>query len=177
MCPRTGRTVFGNWERTEDERKVSKALEEVAKQVGAQSIQAGQSLRSPAQLSAHLFLFFPTLITVAIAYVMQKTPYVFPVIGGRKPEHLRANLEALSIALTDEHLKQLDGVVPLPPTFPYTLIVSALRTVCWRRDLTLIARIRACRVTGRNRATVSGTQRSSTCGRASRRSARNEGEE
>ena len=55
---------------------------------------------------------------------MQKTPYVFPVIGGRKPEHLRANLEALSIALTDEHLKQLDGVVPLPPTFPYTLIVS-----------------------------------------------------
>ena len=51
---------------------------------------------------------------MAIAYVMQKTPYVFPVIGGRKPEHLRANLEALSIALTDEHLKQLDGVVPDP---------------------------------------------------------------
>ena len=29
------------WERTEDERKVCKALEEIAKQVGAKSIQAG----------------------------------------------------------------------------------------------------------------------------------------
>ena len=66
-----------------------------------------------------------TLAAVAMAWALHKTPYVFPVIGGRKPEHLRANLEALSIALTDEHLKQLDGGVPLPPTFPYTLIVSA----------------------------------------------------
>ena len=30
------------WERTEDERKVCKALEEVAKQVGTSSIQAGK---------------------------------------------------------------------------------------------------------------------------------------
>lgn len=34
---------MGDWERTEDERKISKALEDVAKQVGAKSIQAGQS--------------------------------------------------------------------------------------------------------------------------------------
>ncbi|RPD58080.1 Aldo/keto reductase [Lentinus tigrinus ALCF2SS1-7] len=94
-----GRTVMGDWERTENERKISKALEEVAKQVGAKSIQA-----------------------VAIAYVMQKTPYVFPVIGGRKPEHLRANLEALNITLTSEHFRQLDSVLPFPPMFPYMMI-------------------------------------------------------
>ena len=38
-----GRTAFvGNWERTEEQRKMCKALEEVAKQVGTKSIQAGQ---------------------------------------------------------------------------------------------------------------------------------------
>ena len=66
-----------------------------------------------------------TYTPVAIAYIMQKAPFVFPVIGGRKPEHLRANLEALSITLSGEHFRQLDGVLPFPPTFPYTMIVSA----------------------------------------------------
>ncbi|KAI0692305.1 Aldo/keto reductase [Cerioporus squamosus] len=98
-----GRTVMGPWERTEDERRISKALEEVAKQVGAKSIQA-----------------------VAIAYVMQKAPYVFPIVGGRRPEHLRANLEALDIALTSEHYEQLERVLPFPPVYPYNMIGRGL---------------------------------------------------
>ena len=41
-----GRTLFNpEWERTPDERKVCLALEEVAKQVGAKSIQAGTTFR------------------------------------------------------------------------------------------------------------------------------------
>lgn len=28
------------------------------------------------------------ITSVALAYVMNKTPYVFPIIGGRKIEHL-----------------------------------------------------------------------------------------
>ncbi|KAI0827463.1 Aldo/keto reductase [Trametes gibbosa] len=92
-----GRTISQpNWERTEDEKKVCKALEEVAKQVGASNIQA-----------------------VAIAYVMQKTPYVFPIIGGRKVEQLEANLEALKIALSEEQVKYLEGIVPIDLGFPY----------------------------------------------------------
>ncbi|RDX43740.1 Aldo/keto reductase [Lentinus brumalis] len=98
-----GRTVMGPWERTEAERKISKALEEVAKQVGAKSIQA-----------------------VAIAYVMQKAPYVFPIVGGRKPEHLRANLEALDITLTDAHYALLESVLPFPPLYPYNMIGRGL---------------------------------------------------
>ena len=36
--------MFGpNWERTENEVKICKALEEVANQVGAKNIQAGQN--------------------------------------------------------------------------------------------------------------------------------------
>ncbi|KAI0077418.1 Aldo/keto reductase [Panus rudis PR-1116 ss-1] len=91
-----GRTIFvGTWERTEDQRKVCLALEKVAQEIGAKSIQA-----------------------VAIAYVMQKTPYVFPIIGGRKVEHLHANIEALEIALTPEHIKYLESILPFDKGFP-----------------------------------------------------------
>ncbi|KAI0372440.1 Aldo/keto reductase [Pilatotrama ljubarskyi] len=88
-----------DWERTDDEKKVCKALEEVAKQVGAKSIQA-----------------------VAIAYVMQKTPYVFPIIGGRKVEQLEANIEALNVALSEEQVKYLESILPFDAGFPHTMI-------------------------------------------------------
>ncbi|KAF8895210.1 Aldo keto reductase [Infundibulicybe gibba] len=68
-------------EQRRHEKRVSAALEKVAGEVGASTITA-----------------------VAIAYVMQKVPYVFPIIGGRKVEHLLSNIEALEIALTDEHI-------------------------------------------------------------------------
>lgn len=97
-----GRMGFGaDWKRNEKERAVSAALEKVAKEVGAKQITA-----------------------VAIAYVMQKTPYVFPIIGGRKVEHFQANLEALEIVLTPEHIKYLESVVPFDLGFPFTMIVS-----------------------------------------------------
>ncbi|KAL1938979.1 hypothetical protein VTO73DRAFT_11132 [Trametes versicolor] len=99
-----GRTLGGgDWERNETERKVSKVLEGIASQVGAKSIQA-----------------------VAIAYLMQKTPYVFPIVGGRKVEHLLGNVEALDIALTEDHVKQIEDAVPFNPGFPHTMIGNGL---------------------------------------------------
>lgn len=63
---------------------------------------------------------------MAIAYLLQKTPYVFPIVGGRKVEHLHANIEALSVVLTPEHIKQIEGVVPFDVGFPGNMIVSTL---------------------------------------------------
>ncbi|KAI0632845.1 aryl-alcohol dehydrogenase [Trametes polyzona] len=95
-----GRMTRGpQWERNETERKVAKVLEQVATEVGALNIQA-----------------------VAIAYVMQKTPYVFPIIGGRKVEHLHANLEALDLVLTEEHVKTIEGAVPFDLGFPSNIV-------------------------------------------------------
>ncbi|TCD60158.1 hypothetical protein EIP91_010629 [Steccherinum ochraceum] len=98
-----GRTL-GNpeWERSEDEKKMCRALEKVAKEVGAKSITA-----------------------VAIAYIMQKVPHVFPIIGGRKVEHLLSNLEALDIALTPEHIAYLESILPFDRGFPYNFFSSA----------------------------------------------------
>ena len=61
---------------------------------------------------------------VAIAYHLQKTPYVFPIIGGRKVENLRKNVEALTITLSDEQMKYLNDTVPFEKGFPYALFVS-----------------------------------------------------
>ncbi|KAF5385564.1 hypothetical protein D9757_006790 [Collybiopsis confluens] len=94
-----GRDLGQGWERTEDQAKMSRTLEKVAKDVGAKNISA-----------------------VAIAYVMQKTPYVFPIIGGRKVENLIENLEALNISLTDEHIKELESVIPFDVGFPTSFI-------------------------------------------------------
>ena len=69
-----------------------------------------------------MFLF----ILVAIAYLMQKTPYVFPIVGGRKVEHMMANIEALEITLSNDQIKYLESVVPFEPGFPYYVIVSCL---------------------------------------------------
>ncbi|KAJ3813807.1 aryl-alcohol dehydrogenase [NADP+] [Lentinula lateritia] len=94
-----GRDMGAGWERNENEVKMSRALEKVAKEVGAKSITA-----------------------VAIAYVMQRTTYVFPIIGGRKVENLVANLEALDIYLSDEHIKELESVLPFDIGFPSNFI-------------------------------------------------------
>ena len=62
---------------------------------------------------------------------MQKTPYVFPIIGGRKVEHLLANLDALRITLTPEHIKYLESILPFDPGFPTYVCVGAACSVSW----------------------------------------------
>ncbi|TFK39034.1 Aldo/keto reductase [Crucibulum laeve] len=95
-----GRTLLNpNWERNESEKKVCKALEKVASEVGAKNI-----------------------TSVAIAYLLQKTPFVFPIIGGRKVEHLLANAEALEITLSREQIKYLESIIPFDLGFPSTMI-------------------------------------------------------
>ncbi|KAN0087426.1 NADP-dependent oxidoreductase domain containing protein [Tylopilus felleus] len=87
------------WKRNENERIVCAALSKVAEEVGTRHVTA-----------------------VAIAYLMQKAPYVFPIIGGRKVEQLEANLEALKIVLSPEHIKHLESILPFDPGFPISLI-------------------------------------------------------
>jgi aryl-alcohol dehydrogenase-like predicted oxidoreductase len=86
------------WKRTEQERKMSNALEKVAKEVGVESVTA-----------------------VAIAYLMHKAPYVFPIVGGRKVEHLMQNIEALNIALSPAQIEYLESIVPFEAGFPHNI--------------------------------------------------------
>ena len=57
---------------------------------------------------------------------MQKVPYVFPIIGGRKVEHLYSNIEALEIVLTEEHIATIESAVPFDHGFPINVMVAIL---------------------------------------------------
>ncbi|KAF4335961.1 alcohol dehydrogenase [Fusarium beomiforme] len=60
-----------------------------------------------------------TLITsIALAYVMHKTAYVFPIIGGRKVDHLKANIQALTLNLSPEDIQEIDGANEFSAGFP-----------------------------------------------------------
>ncbi|KAJ8079209.1 putative aryl-alcohol dehydrogenase aad14 [Marasmius tenuissimus] len=93
------RKLLVDWERKPDEVEMAFALEKVAREVGVQSISA-----------------------VAIAYVMQKTTHVFPILGGRKVEHLEQNLQALDLTLSAQQMEFLESQVPLEHDFPQRAI-------------------------------------------------------
>ncbi|KAI0177465.1 aldo/keto reductase [Pestalotiopsis sp. NC0098] len=81
-------------EATEKDIKISKALEAVAKRKG-------------------------TIITsVAQAYVTHKAPYVFPIIGGRTIDHLKGNIEALTLELDDEDIQEIEAADKFDLGFP-----------------------------------------------------------
>ena len=61
---------------------------------------------------------------------MQKYPYVFPIVGGRKVEHFQANLEALDISLSREQIQYLDSIAPYYQGFPYNYFVSFHMPAC-----------------------------------------------
>ncbi|KAG9567478.1 aryl-alcohol dehydrogenase AAD14, partial [Aureobasidium melanogenum] len=92
------RSMMGGPEQTEDEAKMSAALEEVANEHNV------------------------TITAVALAYVMSKTINVFPLVGGRKVEHLHDNIKALTIKLSDEQIKKLEDVRPFDIGFPNNFI-------------------------------------------------------
>ena len=56
---------------------------------------------------------------------MQKVPYVFPIVGGRKVEHLYSNLEALDISLTPDHIAYLESILAFDIGFPYNHFVRS----------------------------------------------------
>jgi aryl-alcohol dehydrogenase-like predicted oxidoreductase len=87
-------------DQTEDQIKMSAALEKVANELGG-----GYSVTA-----------------VALAYVLQRTPYVFPVVGGRKVTHLQDNIRALEINLSEEQVRFLESQVPFNVGFPTSLL-------------------------------------------------------
>ncbi|KAF7194135.1 Norsolorinic acid reductase A [Pseudocercospora fuligena] len=62
------------------------------------------------------------MTSVALAYVMHKTPNVFPIIGGRKIQHLKGNIEALSLKLSPEEIEEIENAYPFDYGFPLNFL-------------------------------------------------------
>ncbi|RYO77076.1 hypothetical protein DL762_009498 [Monosporascus cannonballus] len=90
------------------------------------NVEAGRSSAAPTEAEVRVSRALEavarrrnTLVTsVAQAYVMHKAPYVFPIVGGRTVEHLRANVEALSLALSDDDIREIEAATPFDLGFP-----------------------------------------------------------
>jgi aryl-alcohol dehydrogenase-like predicted oxidoreductase len=83
---------------SEDQIKISQVLESIAKRKN-------------------------TIITsVALSYVMHKTPYVFPIVGGRTVNHLKQNIEALTLSLSDSDIQEIEKAVPFDIGFPHNFL-------------------------------------------------------
>lgn len=59
---------------------------------------------------------------IALAYILNKAPNVFPIVGGRKVEYLHQNIKALSIKLTAEQVKEIEAVKPFDLGFPHNFL-------------------------------------------------------
>jgi diketogulonate reductase-like aldo/keto reductase len=62
------------------------------------------------------------ITSIALAYVRSKYPYVYPIVGGRKIEHLKGNIEALGIELSEEEVDEIDGAVDFDVGFPMNFL-------------------------------------------------------
>jgi aryl-alcohol dehydrogenase-like predicted oxidoreductase len=87
---------------SDHDKKVAKALENIANAKGV------------------------PLLHVALAYVLHKTPYVFPIVGGRKVEHIQGNIEALSVALSAKEIEEVETAYEFDPGFPHTFLSGTL---------------------------------------------------
>ncbi|KAK3487674.1 norsolorinic acid reductase [Neurospora hispaniola] len=83
---------------TEEQIKISRALEKIAQRKNT------------------------AITSVALAYVMHKAPYVFPIVGGRSVEHLKGNIEALTLALSDQDIDEIESAVPFDIGFPSSFL-------------------------------------------------------
>lgn len=63
---------------------------------------------------------------IALAYVLQKAPYVFPIVGGRKLQHIQGNVAALSVRLSDAEVQEIESAYAFDPGFPHTFLSGTL---------------------------------------------------
>ena len=84
------------------DKQISKVMEGIAKEKGAK------------------------LLDIALAYVMQKVPYVFPIVGGRKLEHIEGNIAALEVSLTEDDVKKVESAYNFDHGFPHTFLSGTL---------------------------------------------------
>ncbi|OAL18068.1 hypothetical protein AYO22_10990 [Fonsecaea multimorphosa] len=61
-------------------------------------------------------------VGIALRYITLKAPYVFPIIGGRKIEHLQANIDNLSIQLSEDDIREIEEAAPIDLGYPHAFL-------------------------------------------------------
>jgi aryl-alcohol dehydrogenase-like predicted oxidoreductase len=67
-----------------------------------------------------------SLFNIALAYVLHKSPYVFPIIGARVVDHLEKNIFALDVRLSEEDMAEIESAYEFDHGFPHTFLSGTL---------------------------------------------------
>lgn len=83
------------------------------------------------------------ITSVALAYVRSKYPHVYPIVGGRKIEHLKGNIEALGLELSEEEVDDIDSAIDFDVGFPMSFLFefggqNKFKTTNTSKDITLL---------------------------------------
>lgn len=62
------------------------------------------------------------ITSTALAYVMHKQAFVFPIVGGRTVDHLKGNIKALGLMLSQNDMDEIEGAMPFERGFPHDLV-------------------------------------------------------
>jgi aryl-alcohol dehydrogenase-like predicted oxidoreductase len=63
-----------------------------------------------------------SMTSVALAYIIGRAPYVFPLVGGRTVDHIKGNIDALKLRLTEEDVKEIEAPYQLDLGFPHNIM-------------------------------------------------------
>lgn len=80
------------------------------------------------------------ITSIALAYVRNKAPYVVPIVGCRKIEHLQGNIEALGVQLSPDEIDEIDDSEAFDVGFPLSFLFAGkpYRTRYVSNDLPLL---------------------------------------
>ncbi|PFH60845.1 hypothetical protein XA68_10252 [Ophiocordyceps unilateralis] len=81
-----------------------------------EDVRASQALEAVARRKG------TAITSIALAYVMHKAPYVFPIVGGRNMDHLKSNIDALTIKLNQDDIKEIEGANKFELGFPHNFL-------------------------------------------------------
>lgn len=108
--------------KTGKEERVSVVLDRVARRKGtlvtsvalAYVLHKGEAFSPPSP--------FLWMIGYWISLTGLAAPYTFPIIGGRKTQHLQANIEALSLSLSPEDIEEIETGYEFTLGFPHNFL-------------------------------------------------------
>lgn len=65
-----------------------------------------------------------TLQAIALAYLLEQTPYVVPIVGVQTVEHVKAMPEALKVHLSKNDTARIQEASPYDPGFPMSFLFN-----------------------------------------------------
>ncbi|QMW45827.1 hypothetical protein G4B11_009282 [Aspergillus flavus] len=67
-----------------------------------------------------------SLFNIALAYVLHRAPYVFPIVGARVVAHLEENIPALDVRLRGDDISEMESAYEFDHGFPHTFLSGTL---------------------------------------------------